>query len=38
MDEDRFAALERELRFLKDRQDILDCVVRTSRGWVAART
>ena len=32
MDEDRFAALERELRYLKDRQDILDCVVRTSRG------
>ena len=32
MNEERFAALERELRNLKDRQDILDCIVRTSRG------
>ncbi|MCJ2180218.1 nuclear transport factor 2 family protein [Novosphingobium album (ex Hu et al. 2023)] len=32
MDEDRFAALERELRALKDRQEILDCIVSTSRG------
>lgn len=32
MNDDRFAALERELRYLRDRQDILDCVVRTSRG------
>lgn len=32
MNEDRFAALERELRYLRDRQDILDCIVRTSRG------
>lgn len=32
MDEDRFAALERELRYLRDRQDILDCLSRTSRG------
>ena len=32
MDEDRFAALERELRYLKDRQQILDCIVSTSRG------
>jgi SnoaL-like domain len=32
MNEERFAALERELRLLRDRQEILDCVVRTSRG------
>ena len=32
MDEERFAALERGFRELKDRQDILDCIVRTSRG------
>ena len=40
MNEDRFAALERELRYLRDRQDILDCVVRTSRAfrncWIEA--
>ncbi|MBW8785464.1 MAG: nuclear transport factor 2 family protein [Novosphingobium sp.] len=32
MEEDRFAALERELRYLRDRQEILDCVVSTARG------
>lgn len=32
MNEDRFAALERELRCMLDRQEILDCIVRTSRG------
>jgi len=32
IDEDRFAALEKELRYLRDRQEILDCVVSTSRG------
>jgi hypothetical protein len=30
--EERVAAMEHELRRLKDRQDILDCIVRESRG------
>jgi hypothetical protein len=30
--DDRLAALERKLQVLTDRQDILDCIVRTSRG------
>lgn len=30
--EDRLAALERELDYLRDRQAILDCIVSTSRG------
>jgi hypothetical protein len=32
MKEDRLELIERELRYLRDRQEILDCVVRTSRG------
>ena len=32
IDEDRLATLEREFRYLKDRHEILDCVVSTSRG------
>jgi hypothetical protein len=32
VNEERLAALEHELRQMKDRQEILDCVVRTSRG------
>jgi SnoaL-like domain len=30
--DDRLAALERKLQFFADRQEILDCIVRTSRG------
>jgi hypothetical protein len=30
--DDRLAALERQLQYLTDRQEILDCIVRTSRG------
>jgi hypothetical protein len=30
--EDRLAELERKLQYLTDRQEILDCLVRTSRG------
>ena len=30
--DDRLAALERRLQDLTDRQEILDCIVRTSRG------
>lgn len=30
--EDRIAELERKLQYLMDRQDILDCLTRTSRG------
>jgi hypothetical protein len=30
--DDRLAALERQLQYLIDRQQILDCIVRTSRG------
>src|SRR5262245_7910081 len=30
--EDRIAELERKLQDLTDRQDILDCIIRTSRG------
>lgn len=30
--EDRIAELERKLQYLTDRQDILDCITRTSRG------
>ena len=30
--DDRLAALERKLQYLTDRQEILDCIVRTSRG------
>ena len=32
IDEERFAALEAEIRQLRDRQEILDCLVATSRG------
>jgi hypothetical protein len=31
-DADRLAALERQVQHLTDRQEILDCIVRTSRG------
>jgi hypothetical protein len=31
-DDERLAALERKLQYLADRQEILDCIVRTSRG------
>lgn len=30
--DDRLAALERKLQYLTDRQEILDCIVRNSRG------
>lgn len=30
--EDRLAAAEQKLRYLSDRQEILDCIVRTARG------
>lgn len=30
--DDRLSALERKLQYLTDRQEILDCIVRTSRG------
>lgn len=30
--DDRLAALEERLQYLTDRQEILDCIVRTSRG------
>ena len=30
--EDRLAELERKLQYLTDRQEILDCVIRNSRG------
>jgi hypothetical protein len=30
--EERLAALERQLQYLTDRQEILDCITRTSRG------
>ncbi len=30
--EDRIAAMERRLQYLTDRQEILDCVIRNSRG------
>lgn len=30
--DDRLAALERKLQYLTDRQEILDCIVTTSRG------
>ena len=30
--EDRLAELERKVRYLTDRQEILDCISRTSRG------
>jgi hypothetical protein len=30
--DDRFAALERKIQHLTDRQEILDCIVRNSRG------
>jgi hypothetical protein len=30
--DERLAALERQLQYLTDRQEILDCIVRTSRG------
>ena len=30
--DDRLSALERKLQYLIDRQEILDCIVRTSRG------
>jgi hypothetical protein len=30
--DDRLAAIERKLQYLTDRQEILDCIVRTSRG------
>jgi hypothetical protein len=30
--DDRLAALERKLQYLTDRQEILDCITRTSRG------
>lgn len=32
IDEARFAQLERDVRHLKDRQDILDCITREARG------
>ena len=31
-DEDRLAALEKQVRYLTDRQEILDCIARNARG------
>src|SRR5579871_1863832 len=30
--DDRLAALERKMQYLTDRQEILDCIIRNSRG------